>query len=68
MRYEWTQEYSAGIEKFDSQHKRWFELVNQLSEGIEDHKIFVYMKRLRLHTITPKPISRLFLITSRPLV
>lgn len=27
---EWTQEYSVGVEKFDEQHRRLFELINEL--------------------------------------
>jgi hemerythrin len=32
--FQWNSEYSVGISRFDSQHKRLIELLNQLHEGM----------------------------------
>ncbi len=34
MRIEWKTDYSVGIKKFDTQHKRLFEMLNDLHKGV----------------------------------
>lgn len=36
--FEWNDKYSVGIDKFDTQHKRLIELINNLHDGMKEGK------------------------------
>jgi len=38
MQIEWKTDYSVGIKKFDAQHKRLFEMINDLHKGVVERR------------------------------